>query len=149
MEELKLSLKIVLANKFLMYFKAQSYHWNVEGMFFPMFHDFFGKIYEEVYGSIDTTAEELRALGEFAPFSIDNMYSFATVVEDVETPANAKEMLSNLQSANQEVISSLNKLFDLANKANEQGLADFAAGRLDTHKKHGWMISSTLKSLGE
>lgn len=149
MEELKLSLKIVLANKFLMYFKAQSYHWNVEGMFFPMFHDFFGKIYEEVYGSIDTTAEELRALGEFAPFSIDNMYSFATVVEDVETPANAKEMLSNLQSANQEVISSLNKLFDLANKANEQGLADFAAGRIDTHKKHGWMISSTLKSLGE
>lgn len=149
MNEIAIATKIVLANKFLMYFKAQTYHWNVEGMFFPMFHEFFGKIYEEVYGSIDATAEELRAIGEYAPISLEQLYMFATIKEDVTHPANAKEMLQNLQMTNQEVLSSLNKLFDLASEAKEQGLADFAAGRIDAHKKHAWMIKSSLKSLEE
>lgn len=149
MEELNLSLKITLANKFLMYYKAHAYHWNVEGMFFPMFHDFFGKIYEEVYGSIDATAEELRAIGDYAPISLEQLYLYASIKEDVVAPKDTKEMLQNLQMTNQEVLSSLNKLFELATETKEQGLADFAAGRIDAHKKHAWMIKSSLKSLGE
>jgi len=47
------------------------------------------------------------------------------------------------------VIDSLNKLFELADAQNEQGLADWAAGRLDSHKKHAWMIRSSLKKTGE
>jgi starvation-inducible DNA-binding protein len=149
MDELKTSLKIVLANKFFMYFKAQSYHWNVEGMFFSQFHDFFGDIYQEVYASIDTAAEELRALDEYAPISVEEIHTFKTIQEDNDKPANVSAMLENLQSANSKVIDSLNKLFELADAQNEQGLADWAAGRLDSHKKHAWMIRSSLKKTGE
>ena len=108
MDELKAALRIVLANKFLMYFKAQSYHWNVEGMFFSQYHDFFGKIYEEVYGSIDTTAEELRALDAYAPISINEMYSYATIDEDAMKPSNITDMVQNLFIDNAKVIESLN-----------------------------------------
>ena len=52
--ELQETLKEVLANKFVMYFKAQSYHWNVEGIHFSQLHDFFGDIYAEVYASVDS-----------------------------------------------------------------------------------------------
>jgi len=149
MNELKLALKIVLADKFFMYFKAHSYHWNVEGMFFSQFHEFFGNIYEDVYGSIDTAAEELRALDEYAPISIEEIHTFKTVQEDDDKPANVSAMLQNLQTANSKVIDSLNKLFELADAQNEQGLADWAAGRLDSHKKHAWMIRSSLKKTGE
>ncbi len=149
MDELKTALRIVLANKFFMYYKAQSYHWNVEGMFFSQFHDFFGELYQEVYSSIDQTAEELRALDEYAPISIEELHSYKTIQEDEDKPENISAMLSNLQDANTKVIDSLNKLFELADKANEQGLADFAAGRLDSHKKHAWMIRSSLKKTGE
>lgn len=149
MDELKVALKIVLADKFFMYFKAHSYHWNVEGMFFSQFHDFFGNIYQEVYSSIDTAAEELRALDEYAPISIEEIHTFKTVQEDEDKPANVSAMLQNLQTANSKVIDSLNKLFELADAQNEQGLADWAAGRLDSHKKHAWMIRSSLKKTGE
>jgi starvation-inducible DNA-binding protein len=149
MEELKTSLKIVLANKFFMYFKAHSYHWNVEGMFFSQFHDFFGDIYQDVYASIDTAAEELRALDEYAPISIEEIHSFKTINEDQSKPSSIVAMLENLQDANTKVIDSLNKLFELADEQNEQGLADWASGRLDSHKKHAWMIRSSLKKTGE
>ena len=144
MNELKVALKIVLADKFFMYFKAHSYHWNVEGMFFSQFHGFFGNIYQDVYSSIDTAAEELRALDEYAPISIEEIHTFKTVQEDEDKPANVSAMLQNLQTANSKVIDSLNKLFELADAQNEQGLADWAAGRLDSHKKHAWMLRSFL-----
>lgn len=148
MDELKLALKILLADTFVMYFKAHSYHWNIEGIMFSQYHDFFGDLYEEVYGSIDTTAEELRALDEYAPMSISEMYDFKTIEEDTTRPILLVDMLTNLQTANNAIISNLNKLFALATEQNEQGVADFAAGRIDIHKKHGWMLRSSLKKIG-
>ena len=139
----------VLGNAYAMYFKAHSYHWNVEGMFFPMFHDFFGKIYEEVYGSIDPTAEHIRILGQYAPVSLSAMMLKSSLKEDVSKPSSVKEMIGNLLTANSEVINSLNNAFALAEKSNDQGLMDFLAGRLEAHSKHNWMIKSTTKSFGE
>jgi starvation-inducible DNA-binding protein len=145
MEELKLSLKIALANTFVMYYKAHSYHWNVEGINFSQYHDFFSDIYEDVYGAVDPLAEELRSLNDFAPHSLMDLYTYKTVQEDETIPSSVVNMLSSLQTANQEVIDSLNNLFKKASEQNEQGLADLAAARLDTHKKHAWMIRSSLK----
>jgi starvation-inducible DNA-binding protein len=144
MNELQVSTKIALANTFLMYFKAHSYHWNVEGIMFPLYHEFFGKIYEDVYGAVDPLAEEIRALGEYAPISLQELYATATIEEDSTKPS-LTGMLQNLQAANQQVLDSLNKVFDLASKENQQGLADLAASRIDIHKKHAWMIASSLK----
>ena len=142
-------LREVIANKFVMYFKAQSYHWNVEGIQFSQLHDFFGEIYAEVYGSVDTAAEELRALNQYAPISLMELYNHKTITEDTVKPETVGNMLLLLAMANDEVISSLNKLFTAAEAANEQGLADYAAGRIDTHKKHAWMIRSSMPKVGE
>lgn len=142
-------LREVIANKFVMYFKAHSYHWNVEGVHFSQLHDFFGDIYTEVFGSVDTAAEELRALNQYAPISLMELYNHKSITEDSAKPETANNMLLNLAVANAEVIGSLNKLFTAASAANEQGLADFAAGRLDTHKKHAWMIKSSMPKVGE
>ena len=148
MDDLKLALKTLLADIFVMYFKTQSYHWNVEGIEFSQYHKFFGKIYEEVYSSIDVTAEQIRALDEYAPMSISEMYDLKTIEEDTTRPILLVDMLTNLQTANNAIIDNLNKLFALASEQNEQGVADFAAGRIDTHKKHGWMLRSSLKKIG-
>ena len=148
MNETVVTAKICLANTFLMYFKAQAYHWNVEGMFFPQYHEFFGDLYEEIYGAVDPMAEELRALDVYTPKNIEEMYKVTTINND-NSVTNITEMLQDLQEANNKTIESLNKLFDLLSKDKEQGFADFIAGRLDAHKKHGWMIRSSLKKNGE
>lgn len=144
MEQLVISLRVVLANSFIMYFKAHSHHWNVEGMHFSQLHDFLGGLYQEVFGSVDTTAEELRALQEYAPKTMSEMYQFKTINEG-NVATTVIEMLQDLLNANDGVIDSLNKAIDNATAVNDQGLMDYLAGRLDTHKKHGWMIRSHLK----
>ena len=144
MDELKAALRIVLANKFLMYFKAQSYHWNVEGMFFPQLHTFFGDLYTEIFDAIDTFAEQIRAQNEYAPRNIEEMYEDKTV-DCTNSAKNAKDMISDLSRTNDQVIVSLNNLFKELQTKDEQGFMDFVAARLDVHKKHGWMLRSILK----
>jgi starvation-inducible DNA-binding protein len=138
--------KVVLANTFVMYFKAHSYHWNVEGRTFAQDHEFLGDLYEELHAAIDPTAEQIRACAEYAPFSMEDLFSAKTITEDTAKPRNAEQMFGNLLSANEQVIESLNKLFEVAETANKQGLVDFVAGRLDVHAKHGWMLRSLMKS---
>ena len=146
MEQLQLSLNQVLANTFLMYFKAHSYHWNIEGRNFAQDHAFFGDLYGTLHSNVDTIAEQIRAIGIYAPKSLMELYNSKTIMEDDTKPVSFEAMIMNLLSANSQVISSLNTLFTDATAANNQGLADFAAGLLDSHAKHGWMLKSFLKS---
>jgi starvation-inducible DNA-binding protein len=148
MEELIAALRVTLANTFVMYYKTHAYHWNIEGILFSQYHEFFNELYEDIYGAVDPTAENLRKLDSYAPISIMELYSYKTITEDSVRPVLLSEMLHNLEVANNEVLSSLNKVFDLATKNKEQGIANFVADRIDTHKKHGWMIKSSAKKIG-
>ena len=130
-----------------MYFQAHSYHWNVEGINFPQYHGFFGDLYEELFGAVDPIAEEIRALDAYAPISLTQLYKYATIEEDVVMPTDLHSRIQRLLDSNQIVLDSLNKTFELATTANKQGLADFVAGRIDIHNKHGWMLKASLKGL--
>lgn len=144
MDQLIDSLKATHANNFAFYMKAQGYHWNVEGILFSQFHSFFGDLYEDVQGAIDPLAEEIRAMGSYAPFTMEQLDALRTIRGSVES-TSAIEMASDLLEANNMMLASLNETFKLANDLNKQGLADFIAGRIDAHEKHGWMLRSTLK----
>ena len=67
MEELISALRRALADSFVLYFKAHAYHWNVEGINFPQYHDFFAELYQEIHAAIDPMAEQIRTLDAYAP----------------------------------------------------------------------------------
>ena len=147
MEQLILATKIAFANSFAFYLKASNYHWNVEGMFFQQLHELFGNIYEEVQGSLDQFAEKIRQLDSYAPGSFMRLAELSQIEDEAKIPP-ARVMIERLLADNNTVIDSLNQLFELADSNNEQALADWAAARLDAHKKHGWMLRATLKDRG-
>ncbi len=55
-------LKIAFASQYAFAIKAQNFHWNVEGSDFYQLHNMFEDIYNEVYGSIDAFAENIRKI---------------------------------------------------------------------------------------
>lgn len=147
MDELTKSLNRCLANTFVMYFKTHSYHWNVEGIHFSQYHEFFGDLYEEVYSAVDCIAEKIRIEGSYAPTSLSELYNSATLDEDREKPETCQAMIAGAYAANSVVIDCLQEAFDIANSMNKQGLADFLAGRIDIHKKHEWMLRVSMKGM--
>jgi starvation-inducible DNA-binding protein len=145
MDELKTSLKIVLANTYAMYFKAHGFHWNVEGKDFSQFHSFFSGIYEELFGAVDTIAEEIRALDDYAPYNMSELSSMTTVKESNIYGVDVSGMLADLIDANGSVIEALNSAHQLAEAENNRGLVNLLEERLDVHAKHGWMIRASSK----
>jgi starvation-inducible DNA-binding protein len=145
MDELKTALKIVMANTYAMYFKAHGHHWNVEGKDFSQMHDFFSGIYEELFTAVDTIAEEIRALDEYAPYNMSEIASITTIKESNIYGVDVSGMLSDLNDANGAVIEALNSAHRLAEAENNRGLVNLIEERLDVHAKHGWMIRASSK----
>ena len=144
METLIEIMRKVLADTFAMYLKAHNYHWNVEGPNFPQYHDFFGKLYEELHGAVDPIAEEIRSLDAYAPGSFSRFMELTEIEDETNVPM-AREMALKLLRDNDTVLNTLNVAFKLADQFDRQGLADFVAGRIDVHNKHAWMLRSIIK----
>jgi starvation-inducible DNA-binding protein len=139
MEEITDPLKIAFADTYALYVKAQNYHWNVEGPMFAMYHDFFGKIYEEVGGAIDPFAEEIRAAGAYAPASFGRFLEL-TSIEDEVFIIPPDRMVAILYADNAKVLGSLTIARNAAENAKAYGLVNFLEERLDRHQKHAWML---------
>lgn len=145
MTPLQAALKVVLANTFTMYAKSHTYHWNVVGLNFNDYHGYFGTLYEELFDAVDPIAEHIRALDGFAPYSLQDLCSAATIKENTGVIKAYKDMFDSLLEDNGTVVDSLKKAYGLAQEANEFGLMHFLSDRLDTHAKHGWQLRSFLK----
>lgn len=144
MDELKKAMKVAFASEYAFALKAQNFHWNVEGPLFPQLHGLFGNIYEEVYGSIDDFAENIRKLGSYTPASFER-FSMLTQVQDELNMLDDRAMIVELLQDSDKMVKLLKMVFDASEAAGEHGLSDFLAGRMDAHRKHSWMLRATSK----
>jgi len=138
-------LHTVLADTFTLYTTAHGFHWNVEGKDFSEYHEFFGEIYEDVWGSIDGWAENIRKLGVFAPFRMTDFISSRELGDPPLIEAKPAAMSAYLLDANEKVLECLNEVFEIATVANQQGIANFAADRIDQHQKWSWQLRSSIR----
>ena len=137
-------LKSAFATEFAFYLKAHGFHWNVEGSDFYEFHLIFERIYSEVYESIDTFAEELRAARIYAPASFTQLDDLS-LVECQEGVPLAMSMAQELLADSDACAEMFRVAFDAAESQGDHGLSNFLADRQDAHKKHSWMLRSSLK----
>lgn len=142
MNELVEKVKYALADTFTFALKTQSYHWNVIGPDFPQLHDFFGDLYGELQTAVDDLAEQVRQLDAFAPGSLTRMKELTSVTEDDLIP-KAEKMVTNLITANDQVLKCLTDAYEMAEEQKEFGLSNFLQDRITAHKKHRWMLKAT------
>ena len=139
--ELIESMKVLLASTFALYLKSHNYHWNVTGPNFAQYHDFFGGMYGEIHSSVDSTAEEIRKLGSFAPAALSRYLELSVVQDEMMIPEPAI-MFARLANDNDAVIRVLYQARQLADEAGAFGTVNYLEGRIDAHEKHAWMLKS-------
>jgi len=137
-------LKQVMADNFLFYFKSHSFHWNVEGKDFPQYHKFLKGVYKNAFEAVDRIAEEIRALGEYAPMSLNELINTSSLSEN-KSGQDALSMIRILSEDNQKILGSVLATQKMADAANQVGLANYLQDLYDSHKKLAWMLSSILK----
>lgn len=143
-ETLIASLKGTLADVFSFYLKSHFFHWNIEGPDFLQYHGFLNDVYEDVHGSVDPIAENIRKLGGYAPGSYTRFQELTDISEVSKVIPPAMEMLKQLYDDNEIVIASIERSYELAEMNHEHGISNFLAERDGIHKKYRWFLRSTL-----
>jgi DNA-binding ferritin-like protein len=69
-----------------------------------------------------------------------------SIIEDQTKVPRAELMIAELYADNEKMSAMLKEAFTIAEEANEQGIANFIAERIDAHGKHGWFLRSVLKT---
>ena len=141
MEQLIEQMKVILGTNFGLYFKAHTFHWNVEGPDFAQYHGFLGDFYESVFDQTDTIAEHIRALNSYAPTTLARMMELSKVNDIVAIPSPLI-MMSELANDNDKYIVELRAGIALADAADEPAVGNFLQDIMDAHQKHGWMLRS-------
>ena len=134
----------LLADVVSFYFRAHGAHWNVKGADFSEYHKLFLKIYEDVYESIDPIAENLRKLGSLAPFTLVSFLALRSIEDAPATLQDPMALANDLLAANDIVLDELSDAFDCASAYNQQGVANFLAGRIDQHQFWKWQLTASL-----
>lgn len=133
------SLKQLLASTVALKFKAQGYHWNVEGDDFPQWHDKFGDIYEALDGSVDPLAEWIRILGDYAPFKLSRLNELSTIPESLVS-ADPEEMAADLLKDHIASAQAFGEASAKAASMGQKGLENFLADCMTTHQKYVWQL---------
>ncbi|MFM8452227.1 MAG: Dps family protein, partial [Acidimicrobiaceae bacterium] len=105
-DELVDALKDVLGNAFSMYIRTHGAHWNVIGKDFSQYHGLFEEIYEDVYGSIDPLAENIRKLEGEAPGSLSEFDELDGLKDATPSEASEQSLAQDILNANRVVLES-------------------------------------------
>jgi starvation-inducible DNA-binding protein len=143
--ELITELKTTLSNVVAVYLRSHGYHWNVEGSDFAQYHALFETIYTDIYESIDPLAENIRKLGDYPPYRLERLVELKTVPEPTRVANDPRSLATDLLDANVFLVSEYKALFKVANDADEQGIANFVAERIDQHEKWAWQLRASVK----
>lgn len=140
------AVKTTFADTFTAYYRAHSAHWNVTGPAFGAYHEFFSMIADDLYGSVDAFAEHLLKLGDDAPANLPALLDCGSITPAVNSGNDPRTLCVDLLEMNEMLLASLNAAFHAANDADEQGLANFLAERIDASKKWSWQLSKSVSS---
>ena len=134
----------LLADVVSFYFRAHGAHLNVKGSDFSEYHKLFNEIYEDVYGSVDPIAENLRKLGSLAPFTLTSFITLRSIEDAPAILQDPMALAGDLLVANDIVIDQISDAFDCAQDCGQQGVANFLADRLDKHQFWKWQLTASL-----
>lgn len=137
------SLKELLGNIYVMYFRAHGAHWNIEGPLFVSLHEFFGNIADDVHESADVIAEAIRQHNAYAPYNLSHVTKLATIPDTMlsfEGGGASAILLEDLYHVNELLRESLRRAFQAATTAHDDGLANFIQDRMAAHQKWMWQL---------
>jgi starvation-inducible DNA-binding protein len=138
------ALSRVLADTFILYMKAHSFHWNVTGLNFKPLHEFFEEIYKGLIEDGDEIAERIRSLGHFAPASFSE-FTRLTAIKDETTIPESVDMIRQLTLDLELLIRRMKEVVEVAESVDDMATGDLMIQQVREHTKTAWMLRSHLE----
>lgn len=135
----------VLADTYRLMFKTHACHWNVEGPLFYSIHNLTEEHYEDMFAASDDLAERIRALGEMAPMSLEDILK-RSVIEDPSGTPSAGAMCEHLARDHERVAHRLHALIEITDGRKDAVTEDLATARSAFHEQAAWMLRAIART---
>lgn len=138
----------LLADLMVLFVKTFNYHWCIQGPNFEALHAMLGVQYETLVEMADSTAERIRALGEFPTAYMDGWLDLTKLEEAETTERRSKDMLEDLVRDYSKIAANIKKYNKvMLEELDDQGTSDFILGMLYDIDKKIWMLKSSTRDL--
>jgi starvation-inducible DNA-binding protein len=135
----------VLADEYRMFVNTQGLHWNVEGPLFYSLHNLTEAQYREMFESIDTLAERIRALGLPAPHSLDEIAE-RCAAPDLAADATLQKRIEKLIADYELAVRRLSAVAKFAEEHGDIRTTDLLTQRVGVYEENAWMLRATIAS---
>lgn len=145
LEEISQILSHILADEFVLYTKTRNAHWNIEGSNFHSLHTLFESQYNEISEIVDTVAERIRILGNYAPATLKQFLALTQLKEQTRKNNDNINFIKDLLVDHETIIAHIRiKIEHIEEQLKDAGTVDLLAGLIAYHEKVSWMLRSHL-----
>jgi starvation-inducible DNA-binding protein len=138
------TLRLQVANAFVLYANYKHYHWQTYGPLFRDLHKLFDKLADAVLDTLDPFAERVRMIGQDPPAHPIDMMDLASVSaaapqlspHDMIQEANRNELI---------VIKEMRQAAKVADEHGDPGTVDLFSRLVQVHEKHEWWLRDILR----
>lgn len=143
-QSLSKELEQILGTSYVLYVKAQKFHWNIEDELFESLHSQLEDIYKELSEFNDEVAERIRALGFKSPGSLSEFLKLSKIEENEENLDSREKIISRIINDYQTLIKRMRKVAETADKNNDKATDDLLSSYIGDFEQRVWMLRSQL-----
>lgn len=133
-----------LADLHLLNVKLHNYHWNVEGLQFPVIHALTERSYRYVFEFFDSVAERILQLGEKPFATVADYVQNATLEEEIGNRFSAETVLERILEDFEKVLAEARHICELAANADDIPTGNLFADHVQWLEKEIWMLKAML-----
>src|SRR5262245_61632938 len=140
------ALNALLADVFALYLKTKNFHWHMSGAHFRDFHLLLDEHGDQLFGMTDDIAERVRKVGGMTLHSIGQIARLQRIPDNDADYVTPLDMLAELKSDNQALITSMREAHDLCDEENDVATASLIENWIDQAERRVWFLFETSRA---
>jgi starvation-inducible DNA-binding protein len=141
------TLRLLLADVFVLYVKTKNFHWHMIGSHFRDYHVLLNEHADQIFAMTDAIAERARKIGGSSLRSISDIARHQRLKDNNGEGIAPKEMLQELWADNVQLIRYLRATHEVCAGQDDVATAGLIEGWIDQAEGRIWFLSEILSGL--
>ena len=145
--EISGSLRLLLADVFVLYLKTKNFHWHMTGSHFRDYHLLLDEHADQIFAMTDAIAERARKTGGSSLRSISDIARHQRLKDNNDEGIAPKKMLQELFADNLQLMRFLRATHEVCDRHDDVATASLIEAWIDETERRTWFLSEIVPAL--
>lgn len=141
------TLRLLLADVFVLYLKTKNFHWHMTGCHLRDYHLLLNEHANQIFAMTDAIAERARKIGGSSLRSISDIARHQRLKDNNCEGMAPKEMLQELRADNLQLMRFLRATHEVCDQHKDVATASLIEGWIDQAERRTWFLSEIVNGL--